>query len=213
MWWNMNDAIRMQISAFVDGELPENEAEMLLRRMSQDGELRQQVADFLTTGRLIRGERSIPGMERLRERIAADVDERPLPEETEVVGQAARRYVRPLGGVAIAATVALAAIFGLQQTLVTSDQPDAAAINDVADSIAPEVAYTVPDAPDPMLREYRLSHGATWLDLAAGSVNARLVSLQGQGWVEELDAEEELPDRSDDQAAGESTQSPDEQTL
>ena len=40
----MNDAIRMQLSAFVDGELPENEAEMLVRRMSQDVELRQEVA-------------------------------------------------------------------------------------------------------------------------------------------------------------------------
>ena len=32
----MNEGIEMQISAFVDGELPENEAELLLRRMSQD---------------------------------------------------------------------------------------------------------------------------------------------------------------------------------
>ncbi len=35
----MNEGIEMQISAFVDGELPENEAELLLRRMSEDLEL------------------------------------------------------------------------------------------------------------------------------------------------------------------------------
>ena len=38
----MNDAIKMQISAFVDGELPDNECELLLRRLSHDAELRQQ---------------------------------------------------------------------------------------------------------------------------------------------------------------------------
>ena len=39
----MNDALKIQISAFVDGELPENESELLLRRLSQDIALRQQV--------------------------------------------------------------------------------------------------------------------------------------------------------------------------
>ena len=48
----MNDGIRMQISAYVDGELPENEAELLLRRMSQDAELRQEVAEYLGSHRL-----------------------------------------------------------------------------------------------------------------------------------------------------------------
>ena len=50
----MNDAIRMQLSAFVDGELPENEAEMLLRRMSQDVQSRKEVAEYIALGRLIR---------------------------------------------------------------------------------------------------------------------------------------------------------------
>ena len=57
----MNDAIRMQISAFVDGELPENEAELLLRRMSQDIELRNEVAEYLAIGRLVRGEHGLAG--------------------------------------------------------------------------------------------------------------------------------------------------------
>ena len=43
----MNEALRMQISAFVDGELPDNESELLLRRLSQDAVLRQQVGHEL----------------------------------------------------------------------------------------------------------------------------------------------------------------------
>ena len=73
----MNDAIRMQISAYVDGELSESEAGLLLRRMSQDAVLRREVAEFLELGRIMRGEGSAPGIERLRERIAAGIDGRP----------------------------------------------------------------------------------------------------------------------------------------
>ena len=40
-------------SPFVDGELPDNESELLLRRLSQDAALRQQVAEYLEIGRLV----------------------------------------------------------------------------------------------------------------------------------------------------------------
>ena len=66
----------MQISAFVDGELPENEAELLLRRLSQDAELRQEVAEFLALGRLIRSEAGLSGADRMHERISAEINER-----------------------------------------------------------------------------------------------------------------------------------------
>jgi negative regulator of sigma E activity len=112
----MNDGIRMQISAFVDGELPENEAELLLRRLSQDAELRQDVAEFLALGRLIRSEVGLSGADRLHERISAEIDERPADTEHSAVAKGAARFARPLAGFAIAATVALAAIFTLQQT-------------------------------------------------------------------------------------------------
>ena len=192
MWWHMNDAIRMQISAFVDGELPENEAEMLLRRMIQDAGLRQQVADYLTTGRLLRGERSVPGMDRLRGRIIAAVDEGPLQEQdAPIAGPATPRFLRPLAGAALVAMVALAAILGLQQTIGLSDQPDAT-LADAAGGIVEET-YTVPEAPDDMLREYFLSHGATSADLGAGGINARFVSLQlSQGVIVEAETDDEI---------------------
>ena len=75
MWWRMNEAIRMQLSAFVDGELPDNEAELLLRRLSQDAELRQHVAEYMAIGRAIRGDTQVAGIDGLRDRIAATIDE------------------------------------------------------------------------------------------------------------------------------------------
>ena len=74
--WSMNEAIKMQISAFVDGELPDSEADLLLRRMSQDPELRRAAAEYLDLGRIMRGESSARGVERLRERIAAAIDDK-----------------------------------------------------------------------------------------------------------------------------------------
>ena len=50
----MNDSLKLQISAFIDAELPDNETELLLRRLSQDAALRAQAAQYLAIGRAIR---------------------------------------------------------------------------------------------------------------------------------------------------------------
>ncbi len=116
----MNEGIRMQLSAFVDGELPANEAELLMRRMGQDAELRKEVAEYLAIGRLIRAEAGLAGADRLYERVAAEIGQRhddpsSVLEDAEVISTGSRS-IRPLAGFAIAASVALVAIFALQQT-------------------------------------------------------------------------------------------------
>ena len=74
----MNETLKMQISAFVDGELPDNESELLLRRLSQDAAMRQQVAEYLRIGRLIRRDQDVPGIDTLRGRIATPLAYRHL---------------------------------------------------------------------------------------------------------------------------------------
>ena len=110
----------MQLSAFVDGELPANEAELLMRRMGQDAELRKEVAEYLAIGRLIRAEAGLAGADRLYERVAAEIGDEQNDAAADVadaVGTGSRsRAIRPLVGFAVAATVALIAIFALQQT-------------------------------------------------------------------------------------------------
>jgi sigma-E factor negative regulatory protein RseA len=215
----MNDAIRMQISAFVDGELPANEAEMLVRRMSQDAELREQVADYLSTGRLIRGERSVPGMGRLRDRIAAEIDERPLQEDIGIVYRQPPRYVRPLAFTAIAATVALAAIFGLQQNVFVADPADSPASAGAIAGNTMEETYTVPDASDDMLQELQLIHGRDSLGLNNIGVDSRLISQVREGQLVEVGAssaeitaaQSSASDESDD-AAAEPNNAPEAQT-
>ena len=197
----MNDAIRMQISAFVDGELPDAEADLLLRRMSQDADLRKQAAEFLEIGRYMRGEPGVPGVERLQERISAEIDDKPLAVDEVPHAAPVRRSVRPLLGVAVAASVALIAIFGLQLRPGVEGPVDVAADNVVADGVdAP--GYIVPPQPvDEELRQYVLSHGASASELGANSMNTRLVTLRLS--EEALDAEETKDEDTDDSSADE----------
>ena len=171
----MNEAIKTQISAYVDGELPHNEAELLLRRMCQDRELRQQAAEYLALGRAMRGERIAAGAVSLRDRISAALDDTSLQQEEFVaVAKERNRLLRPLTGVAIAATVAIAAIVGLQQMVTApSGEPATAAVAGLGDS-----AYTVPEQADDQLRDYLMRHSASSSEFGANSINTRLVTLQ-----------------------------------
>ena len=157
----MNDALEMQISAFIDGELPENESELLVRRLSQDAALRQQVSRYLEIGRLMRQDRDVPGMGELRGRIAAALgDELEQPhDEPKVVGS---RLMTPTTGVAVAATVAALALLGLSQLQGPGDPllQRAVAIDDgPAAYTEPAVDQVLADQPNEMLMQYYLSHG------------------------------------------------------
>jgi negative regulator of sigma E activity len=167
----MNDAIRMQLSAYVDGELPENEAELLLRRMSQDSELRREIAEYMAIGRLIRDEAGLAGADSLHKRVAAEIDERPL--DTGVLKSVVRATwgTRPLAGAAIAAAVALVGIFALQNT--GSDQPPVVAPVAVAGESVPKL-----DAQQERQRQFFLSHAETSSEHGASGVNSRVVTLR-----------------------------------
>lgn len=140
----MNDAIKMQISAFVDGELPDNESQLLLRRLCQDIELRRQAAEYFGIGRAMRGERGVAGMDKLRERIAAAIDERSTQGEFGAIEVAPRSYLRPAAGLAIAASVTVAAILGFQQ-LNGGSELGVAPPAEIAADAGQRPSYTVPD--------------------------------------------------------------------
>jgi len=181
----------MQISAFVDGELPDNEADLLLRRMGQDAELRRSVAEYLAIGRAMRGEACWSGVDRIHERVAAAIDDKPIEPQLSDEPDMRRRSLRPLASVAAAAAVAMIAIFGLQQMTdidgVTPGGSTSAPLQATAES-----DYTVPQGINEQLREYFLVHGASATENGANGMLTRFVSLRL--------SEEELPSPSDDDA-------------
>jgi len=186
----MNDQIRMQISAFVDGELPDAEADLLLRRMSQDAELRKKVAEYLEIGRAMRGEASVLGIERLQERIAADINDKPLADEEAPAEVSAGRSMRPLVGVAVAASVALIAIYGLQMS-PSVDSTNSVANDAAVAEVTEDPGYTVPQQVDEQLKQFYLSHGESSSEFGANGMNARLVGLRlSEDPLPEEDAEE-----------------------
>ena len=51
----MSEQIREQVSAFLDGELPSSETELLLKRLTRDPELRQSFGRYALIGEALRG--------------------------------------------------------------------------------------------------------------------------------------------------------------
>jgi anti-sigma factor RsiW len=158
----MNDALKTQISAFVDGELPDNESELLLRRLSQDPALRQQVAQYLEIGRLIRRDRVIPGMHELRDRIAAALGEEPLQPAAEIAA-ASSKYTKPLLGMAIAVSVAILALLAVRQAYL----PDSGEAMDdnFAGRTVPDSSVETAQPDEELLKQLYLHHNprlVTW---------------------------------------------------
>ena len=149
----------MQISAFVDGELPDNESELLLRRLSQDAVMRQQVAQYLEIGRLIRRDQELPGMDRLRGRIAAALGDEALPPAAhkETV---ASTLMTPVAGIAVAAIVAAVALFSLGQLSGPADPVlrDAVAIDSAPAYTEPSAEQVLGNAPTERQLEYLRRH-------------------------------------------------------
>ena len=210
----MNDTIRNQLSAFIDGELAENESELLLRRLIQDAALRQQAADFLQIGRLIRGDRELPGMGQLRARVAANLAGEVLPDApVETVSPA--RFMRPVAGVAIAASVAIVALIGLRQVSIVDDADLAARSTEFAAvAIDDSSMYTeqlsnefVVEEPSDRVTQYLRHHEERSAGMGA-NILTRLVTLElREGELVEIEPrrnEEEANSTSVDDAVSES---------
>ncbi len=177
----------MQISVFVDGELPENENELLLRRLSQDLALRQQVAQYLEIGRLMRRDHEVPGMRELRDRIAVALGEEPVQHPVEPALPASR-FTRPAVGVAIAASVAVLALVGFRQVYMPSDVENID--DDFMGRIVPDSHIDAVQLDDELLEQFYLRH------------DPRLVTWQLQdGILVEIEADEEPAETDDEDEA------------
>ena len=103
----MTDALNSQVSAFIDDELRDGEGELLIRRLCSDDKLRQTAARYALIGNAVRG-----SMEAIRADLSGNIM-RAIESDTEgqqevqpAALQAGARWLKPLAGGAIAATVA-----------------------------------------------------------------------------------------------------------
>jgi sigma-E factor negative regulatory protein RseA len=185
----MNETLKEQISAYVDGELPEGESELLIRRLSQDPALRDLAERYMSIGRVLRGEAVVPKMDELRARIAGELGGE-LPVAPDVVPERpAGRYLQPVAGVAIAATVAVLALVGLQQVgpvdspvaTTASNDLAAVAIDDAPLYTEPPMTDLASDRPSATLTRYYQQHNERAADIGRSGIFTRLVELELRG--------------------------------
>jgi sigma-E factor negative regulatory protein RseA len=125
----MTDVIKEQLSAWMDGELPAAEEHLLHERLLRDGGLKATAGRYQLMRDVLRSQ----APDRIRKDFTAQVER--AVAGLEPAGRARRaapRWLRPLAGVAIAASVAMVAVYGMvlmqpagpaEQALAAAKQP------------------------------------------------------------------------------------------
>ena len=176
----MNEELDSQLSAMFDNELPAAECELLARRLSRDEDLKARWSAYAAIGATIRAE----GGARLNSNLAVRVNNAISAEPAVAVAKAVEpirvtprrtvsRWLVPLGGVAVAASVAAASILFLRYESPTQQLAQSLPVTSssnqtlVARSVGPAAAdsYTVPKAlprrsivPSTQLANYVVAH-------------------------------------------------------
>ncbi|MEM1437587.1 MAG: sigma-E factor negative regulatory protein [Pseudomonadota bacterium] len=204
----MTEEIQEQISAFIDGELPEAEAELLVRRLATDATLRAEAERQMRLSQAIRGEASVADAGFSARVLAAIHDEPTLDEAAEVTTAPAQRggWMRMAAGGGIVAGVAAVALLALpdavQSPTIEGQTADsvtgpAAGLSDTAESFE----YTVPEqindsglvSANPELAAYYLSHSVNSPSIAPGSGRVRILSAESSAETTEA-AEDDVAD-------------------
>jgi sigma-E factor negative regulatory protein RseA len=188
----MSEQIREQVSAFLDGELPNTETELLLKRLTRDGELRESFGRYALIGEALRGAGSHILTRGFASRVNLAIDGEPVQMPGHAHQARASRWWRPLAGVTVAAGVATVAIVALQQRAISpglrsqGPQSIAAAQNASVQGgggAREALSYTVParstDAPAAVsparLTNYVFAHSKYSLGLSQRGVLADLL--------------------------------------
>lgn len=145
----MSEQIREQISAFLDGELPSAESELLLKRMLRDTALRDSFGRYSLIGEAMRGMKHVPLRGNFTGAINGAIDGDQARPAAAASARSGLGWWRTLGGAAIAASVAVVAVVALQLRTPTL-APTTASLN-----IAPAATNVVPAAFAPKPSEPR----------------------------------------------------------
>jgi negative regulator of sigma E activity len=207
----MNEALKMQISAFVDGELPDNESELLLRRLSQDASMRQQVAEYLEIGRLVRCDQAVAGMAGLRARISTAIGDELLATPQAEAPAVASRFISPASGLAIAAGVAVVALLGLNQvsTPVDNGVQEAVAIDLAPSYTEPSLEQVLMNSPSERQLDYLRRHGDSSPAIGSSDIIYRMATFEIGENLEVIEPDGQLlRRRSDDDSDSAASESP-----
>jgi sigma-E factor negative regulatory protein RseA len=185
-----------QLSALLDGELPEAEAAMTLRRVARDQELRSAALRYSLIGDALRGDLPAGKPADLVSRVRAQLESEPAPAElapaANAAAPAASRFATYGAGLAVAASVALVALVALPGRQQDAPPP-VLSVNELTSPVAEQrnvqpVFTRAAGGPDTLTRYY-VNHTGFAPGLSGRGALTRLIMIQ----PEAVAPEEEPP--------------------
>src|SRR5262245_19736735 len=188
----MTDRIKEQLSAFLDGELPDPEAALLLKRLERDDELRGALSRYSLIGAVLRSDGDVPAARQVAARVSAAIAKEPFRAAAFARLPAQDALLRGLAGLAVAAGVALGAV-ALVQQLGSQDasapapaavvaKVDIPPVEPVVAGTGPAAVYTTPPATESAagiapaeLANFLVAHYGYATPLVRRSVGAGLI--------------------------------------
>jgi sigma-E factor negative regulatory protein RseA len=186
----MTDRIKEQLSAFLDGELPDTESALLLKRLERDDELRGALSRYSLVGAVLRSDGDVPAARQVAARVSAAIAKEPFRAAAFVRLPGREALLRGFAGLAVAAGVALGSVALLQEFR----SQDAAApsavvarvevppVQPVMDDTEPAAVYTTPPATESAagiapaeLANFLVAHYGFATPLVRRSVGAGLI--------------------------------------
>lgn len=190
----MTDRIKEQLSAFLDGELPDPESALLLKRLERDDDLRGALSRYSLIGAVLRSDSGVPAARQVAARVSAAIAREPTRTSRLAWRPGRVTLGRGMAGIAVAAGVAFGAVILGQQVLtVEADAPvpvlaraEGSPVQPVADDAglpdAPAEPYVTPPAADvpagiapAELANYLVAHYGYASPLVRRSVGAGLI--------------------------------------
>jgi sigma-E factor negative regulatory protein RseA len=208
----MTERIKEQLSAFLDGELPEPESALLLKRLERDDELRGALSRYSLIGAVLRSDGDVPAARQVAARVSAAIAREPAPGGIAIRWRGRRKLARSIAGLGVAASVATATIMlapslgtqvATEPAAVVAQQAEApvlpvaaidAAAQDAGDTYTtPPVADAAAGLPPAELANYLVAHYGYASPLVRRSVVAGLIAEPGAPEALEAAAASALP--------------------
>ncbi|HLG53289.1 MAG TPA: sigma-E factor negative regulatory protein [Steroidobacteraceae bacterium] len=209
----MSERIKEQLSAFLDGELPEPESALLLKRLERDDELRGALSRYSLIGAVLRHAGDVPAARQVAARVSAVIAREPAGPIRAAAMSRSGAVLRALAGVAVAAGVAAVALllaepFSRQDPVAqvpvlaqVEYTPVEAVSSAPAAGEAPARLYTTPPAgdgpgnlPAAEFANYLVAHSSYASPLVRRSVVAGLIVAPDPGAAQDAPVTENRQD-------------------
>jgi anti-sigma factor RsiW len=199
----MTHRIKEQLSAFLDGELPDQESALLLKRLERDDDLRGALSRYSLIGAVLRSDGDVPAARQVAARVSAAIAREPLGSAAIARMPVRGALMRSFAGLAVAAGVAFGAVVLVQQLTAQDGAPEAVlaqaevvppvepvsgepdALDEPAEVYVTPPATEVPGGIAPAeLANYLVAHYGYASPLVRRSVGAGLVSVDDPALVD-----------------------------